>query len=125
MFPLNEKKYIDSLKTSVNNTSDNTSKANAYFLLSSYYKSTDTTVSKKYLENGKKLRGKDSFTEAIYYYYEGVYEQDLNNEKASALFQKAITALSKLKGQKPAMYTALCWYNYGILQKNKEGYPFL
>lgn len=125
LFPLNEKKYIDSLKLSVNNDPNNITKANAYFLLSSYYKSIDTIASKKYLENGKKFGGTDLFTEAVYYYYEGQYEQDLNKEKASISFQKAINALSKLKGQKAALYLALCWYSYGILQKNKEGYPFL
>lgn len=54
-------------------------------------------MSRKYLEIGKRLGGKDSFTTAQYYYYEGQYYQDFNKEKAAAAYRKAIEALSKNK----------------------------
>lgn len=125
LLPLNEKKYVDSLQLTIGNHVNNLSKANAYFLLSDYYKNTDTLLSKQYLAAGKKLSGKDQFTDAVYYYYEGLYYQDLNKDKATKAFRKAIEDLSKLKNQKADLYLSLCWYNYGILQKNKEGFPFL
>ncbi|WP_353150118.1 hypothetical protein [Chryseobacterium sp.] len=125
LFPLNEKKYIDSLRHSISNNASSVAKADSYFLLSNFYKSTDTVMSKKYLEIGKKLGGKDSFTAAQYYYYEGQYYQDFNKEKAASAYQKAIEALSKIKNKKSDFYVALCWYSYGVAQKNKEGYPFL
>lgn len=125
LFPLNEKKYIDSLRLSINAHVNNTSKADAYFLLSNYYKNTDTLLSKQYLTAGKNAGGKDPLTEAIYEYYEGIYYQDLSKEKATESFRKAIEKLSGLKSQKADRYLSLSWYNYGILQKNKEGYPFL
>ncbi|MEE6127212.1 ATP-binding protein [Chryseobacterium arthrosphaerae] len=125
LFPLNEKKYTDSLQSRIGSHVDNISKANAYFHLSDYYKNTDSLLSKKYLQNGKQLGAQDRFTSAVYYYYEGLYYQDLNRDKATASFRKAIAQLSELKSQKADFYQSLCWYNYGILQKNKEGYPFL
>lgn len=125
LFPLNEKKYIDSLRSSANNKVNNISQAHTYFLLSAYYKNTDTILSRNYLENGKKSGGNDPFVAALYYYYEGQYYQDVNKEKAAESFDKAIKSLSLLKSKKAALYTSMSWYNYGIVQKNKEGYPFL
>lgn len=125
LFPLNEKKYIDSLQLTISNPVNSLSKANAYFLLSDYYKNTDTLLSRQYLAAGKKSGGKDQFTNAVYYYYEGLHYQDQNKDKATAAFRQAIEKLSELKIQKADLYLSLSWYNYGILQKNKEGYPFL
>ncbi|MCL8537202.1 ATP-binding protein [Chryseobacterium gallinarum] len=125
LFPLNEKRYVDSLWISISNNANSVAKADTYFLLSNFYKNTDTVMSRKYLEIGKRLGGKDSFTTAQYYYYEGQYYQDFNKEKAAAAYRKAIEALSKIKNKKSDFYIALCWYSYGVVQKNKEGYPFL
>lgn len=125
LFPLNEAKYVDSLQFRTGSHVDAISKADAYFHLSDYYKNTDSLLSKKYLQSGKQIGTRDRFTMAVYYYYEGLYYQDLNRDKATASFRKAIAQLSELKSQKADTYLSLCWYNYGILQKNKEGYPFL
>lgn len=125
LIPLNERAYSDSLKNVIETNADNDSKASAYFLLSDYYRNTDSLTSKNYLNKGEALSGKNNLLRAQYFYYQGQYLLERNKEKAASLFQKAIQELSKIKGQKADFLRASAWYNYGITQKNKEGYPFL
>lgn len=125
LIPLNEKAYSDSLKTVVNSKVDNNAKANSYFLLSNFYRNTDSFLSKNYLEKGKALSPKTSLNTAKYHYYEGWHFLESNKEKAAVSFQKAIQEFSKIKSQEADFYIASSWYNYGVTQKNKEGYPFL
>ncbi len=124
LFPLNEKKYTDSLQQVIKGNTNSLSKRDAYFILSDYYRNTAPPLSKKYLENGRKSGEKDPITAALYSYYEGQYYFDLDKEKAAVSYQKAIEALSKFKGKKSDFYKALSWYSYGITLKNKEGYPY-
>ncbi|MFL9833450.1 ATP-binding protein [Chryseobacterium terrae] len=125
LIPLNEKSYSDSLKTVVNSKADNNAKANSYFLLSNFYRNTDPLLSKNYLEKAKALSPKTSLNKAKYYYYEGQHFLESNKEKAAVSFQKAIQEFSKIKTEEADFYIASSWYNYGVTQKNKEGYPFL
>lgn len=123
--PLNEKSYLDSLQNITKSIAPNTSKATAFFLLSNYYRNTDSTASKKYLTTGKTFIKNDAFLAAKYNYYEGQYNLDRNKEKAAHSYQQAIKVLSKLKTKEADFYQSLAWYNYGVTQKDKEGYPFL
>lgn len=125
LIPLNEKAYSDSLKKVANSSVDNNVKANSYFLLSKFYRNTDSFLSKNYLEKGKALSPKTSLNNAKYHYYEGWHFLESNKEKAAVSFQKAIKEFSKIKSQEADFYIASSWYNYGVTQKNKEGYPFL
>jgi len=125
LIPLNEKAYSESLKKVANSKVDNNAKANSYFLLSNFYRNTDTLLSKNYLEKGKALSPKTSLNNAKYHYYEGWHFLESNKEKAAVSFQKAIQEFSKIKSQEADFYIASSWYNYGVTQKNKEGYPFL
>lgn len=125
LIPLNEKAYSDSLKKVANSKVDNNAKANSYFLLSNFYRNTDSFLSKNYLEKGKALSPKISLNTAKYHYYEGWHFLESNKEKAAVSFQKAIQEFSKIKSQEADFYIASSWYNYGVTQKNKEGYPFL
>lgn len=125
LIPLNEKAYSESLKKVANSKVDNNAKANSYFLLSNFYRSTDTLLSKNYLEKGKALSPKTSLNNAKYHYYEGWHFLESNKEKAAVSFQKAIKEFSKIKSQEADFFIASSWYNYGVTQKNKEGYPFL
>jgi len=125
LIPLNEKAYSDSLKKVANSSVDNNAKANSYFLLSNFYRNTDTLLSKNHLEKGKALSPKTSLNTAKYHYYEGWHFLESNKEKAAVSFQKAIKEFSKIKSQEADFYIASSWYNYGVTQKNKEGYPFL
>ena len=125
LIPLNEKAYSESLKKVANSKVDNNAKANSYFLLSNFYRNTDSFLSKNYLEKGKALSPKISLNTAKYHYYEGWHFLESNKEKAAVSFQKAIQEFSKIKSQEADFYIASSWYNYGVTQKNKEGYPFL
>ncbi|SFT63960.1 Histidine kinase-, DNA gyrase B-, and HSP90-like ATPase [Chryseobacterium formosense] len=125
LIPLNEKAYSDSLKNVVNGKTDNHSKATAYFLLSSFYRNTDSLSSKNYLQKAATLGLKNPLNKAKYHYYEGQHFIERNKEKAALSFQKAIKEFSKIKTEEADFYIASSWYNYGVTQKNKEGYPFL
>ena len=125
VIPLDEKTYVDSLQNITKTTAANTSKATAFFLLSNYYRNSDSLLSKKYLESGKTFIKNDTFLKAKYDYYEGQYSLDRNKEKAARSYQKAIKTLSKLKTKESDFYQSLAWYSYAITQKDKEGYPFL
>ncbi|MDH6252434.1 two-component system NarL family sensor kinase [Chryseobacterium sp. H1D6B] len=125
IIPLNEKPYVDNLNNIVKDGSGNSIRANAYFLLSSYYRNTDSVLSKKHLESGRFLSNGNAFLSAKYYYYEGQYHLEKDKEKASQYFQKSIKELAKFKTEESNILQSLAWYNYGVAQKNKKGYPFL
>jgi signal transduction histidine kinase len=125
IIPLNEKPYLDSLNNVARGKTGNDSRANAYYLLSNYYRNIDSAVSKKYLITGKILGEKSPFIAAKYYYYEGQYYLDKNKEKAASSYQQSIKALSKFKTEESDFLQSLAWYSYGVTQKNKQGYPFL
>lgn len=122
IIPLNEKAYIDSLQSITKDNHPDTSKATASFLLSNYYRNSDSALSKKYLSNGKRLAQNNPFISAKYYYYEGQYHLDRNKKKAAVSYQQAIRSLSKFKNEESDFFQALAWYSYGVSQKDKEGY---
>ncbi|WP_426480509.1 tetratricopeptide repeat-containing sensor histidine kinase [Chryseobacterium sp. R2ACT005] len=122
IIPLNEKSYIDSLQSITQGNLPNTSKATAFFLLSNYYRNSDSVLSKKHLENGKIQARNNPFFSAKYYYYEGQYNLDRNKRKAGLSYQQAIKSLSKFKNEESDFFQALAWYSYGVTQKDKEGY---
>lgn len=124
IFPLNEKRYEDSLKIVVKSHLGNTKKADAYYLLSNYYRNTDSSWSKKCLESGKFLSKNNAFLTAEFYYYNGLFFLEKDKEKASEYFQMAIKELGRLKTEKSDIIQAFAWFNYGLIKKNKEGYPF-
>ncbi|WP_292010703.1 histidine kinase [Chryseobacterium sp.] len=68
---------------------------------------------------------KDPYVLAKYYYYEGFYYQESNPQKAAISYQKALLLFPKFKTEESHFFQALSWYNYGVVKKDKEGYPFL
>jgi len=125
IIPLNEKPYIDSLKSIIHTKTNTQSIVESAFLLSNYYRNTDSSLSKKYLKQGKKLTKNNAYLLAKYFYFEGQYNLDHDKEKAALSYQRSIKELSKFKTEESAFLQALAWYSYGVTQKNKEGYPFL
>ncbi len=122
IIPLNEKAYTDSLQSITRGKLPDPSKATAFFLLSNYYRNSDSVLSKRYLDNGKILVQNHPFLTAKYYYYEGQYNLDRNKKKASVSYQQAIRSLSKFKNEESDFLQALAWYSYGVSQKDKDGY---
>ncbi|MBE4949781.1 tetratricopeptide repeat-containing sensor histidine kinase [Chryseobacterium culicis] len=122
IIPLHEKAYTDSLQSITRGKLPDPSKANAFFLLSNYYRNSDSVLSKKYLDTGRILAQNHPFFTAKYYYYEGQYNLDRNKKKASVSYQQAIRSLSKFKNEESDFLQALAWYSYGVSQKDKDGY---
>lgn len=123
--PLNEKKYLDSLQNILNTAAADSSKANANFLLVDYWKFKDTLKSKAYLLAGKKMVNKDAYYQALSYFYEGQYYFNLNKARASVAFKKAADALAYFTTKKAYASRAAAWYNYALMNMDKEGYGFI
>lgn len=124
VLPLNEKIYIDSLKSIVKSRLGNSEKVSANYLLSNYYRNTDSAISRRCLELGKDLSKNNGFLKAEFFYYNGLFLLDKDKEKASEYFQVAIKELGKFKTERSDIIQAFAWFNYGVIQKNREGYPF-
>ncbi|MCJ8154649.1 sensor histidine kinase [Chryseobacterium sp. SSA4.19] len=123
--PLDENRYVDSLNHVLLSKKADSSKADASFLLTDYWKFKDTTKSGNYLAIGKKLGEKYSYYRALSYFYEGQYYYIRNRKKASAAFKKAIEALGRFKDSKSYQKLSAAWFNYGLMNKDKEGYDFV
>ncbi|WP_390455091.1 sensor histidine kinase [Chryseobacterium sp. Alg-005] len=123
ILPINEKPYLDSLQRII--TKDLASKADAYLLLSDYWRSKDSLKSKMFLQNGKKLISKnDPLMKGKYLFYEGQYFSANNPAKASLLFQSSIETLKPIYSKQSYSFQAASWYNFAIANKEK-GYPFI
>lgn len=125
LIPLNEQKYVDSLKHSLIFQKADSLKANTYFLLSNFYMNTDSILSKNYLEKGEELGREDPFTYAKYYFYLGQYFLTIDRKKAAVPFKKSIDLLSGFHSRESDEMLSLAWYNYGVTQKDQQGYPYL
>lgn len=123
--PLNEKHYVDSLESKLQQHIADSSKANASFLLVDYWKFKDTVKSKGYLTNGKKLAQKYPYFRALSLFYEGQYYFNWNPAKASAAFKKAEEALADFNTKRAYGNRAAAWFNYALMNKDKKGYEFI
>lgn len=125
LLPVNQKTYADSLtKVSVSKVSDSL-KANANYLLSDYWRVTDSLKSSYYLNLGKKLSKNHPYLQAVYFFYEGQYYYNKDKVKAANSFKIAQGRLLKFKSKQSSLMQAAAWYNYAIMRKDTEGYPFV
>ncbi|WP_296150670.1 sensor histidine kinase [uncultured Flavobacterium sp.] len=125
LLPVNEKTYADSLAGIANSRVSDSLKADANFLLVDFWRAKDTLKSKSFLQKAKMLSQKYPYLKASYFFYEGQYFQNWDKEKAAASYQKAQKALQKFNTKASLLLQASAWYNYGIVKKDKEGYPFV
>ena len=123
--PLNEKKYLDSLESILRKNTADTTKANVNFLLVDYWKYKDTVKSKSYLLKGKQLAQKYPYYKALSFFYEGQYYFNWDQAKASVAFKKAGEALATFHNRKAYGNQASAWFNYALMNKDKEGYEFI
>jgi two-component system NarL family sensor kinase len=123
--PLDENQYVDSLYHILSSKEADSSKSNASFLLTDYWKFKDTAKSGTYLAMGKKLGEKFPYYNALSYFYEGQYYYNIDRTKASAAFKKAIKALTRFKDRKSYQKLSAAWFNYALMNKDKEGYDFI
>ena len=125
LLPVNEKTYTDSLSMIIKSKQSDSLKAEANYLLVDFWRAKDTVKSKFHLGEAKKLNKKYPYLQASYYFYEGQYFQNSNKEKAAVSYQKAQQELAKFNTKASFLLQAAAWYNFGIVLKDKEGYPFV
>ncbi|CAH0169100.1 ATP-binding protein [Chryseobacterium sp. Bi04] len=125
IIPLHEQPYLDSLQNITKTQTSHIPKADAYFLLSNYYRNIDSLLSRKYLENGKTFIKNNALLSAKYDFYKAQYYLDRNKGKAALFYQQAIKGLSKFRTEETDLLQSSAWYSYGVAQKDKKGYPFL
>lgn len=125
LVPFDEAKYTDSLKNHLTKTGSDSEKMSALLLLADYYRNFDKNLSSNYLKEAKPLAKPNTFNEGKYYFFEGQFKTVNDKENAAESFRKSIAVLEKLKTKEADELLSSAWYNYGITQKNKEGYPYL
>jgi len=125
LLPIGQKVYADSLTAVVGSKVPDSSKAGAYYLLSDYWRATDSVKSKYYLSQGKTSAKNYPYWKAAYNFYEGQYYSTRNKDKAARSFKLAQKQLALFKGKDALLIQAAAWYNYAIAVKDSKGYPYL
>lgn len=125
LIPFNENQYRDSLEKSVQSGSNIEEKVNSWLLLSNFYRSKDSLISRKYLDQAKKNLNSEAFLQGKFYFYEGQYFADKDKERAADSFSKSIEKLKTLSTKEADLMQSSAWYNYSLAKKDSEGYPFV
>ncbi|EJL75812.1 tetratricopeptide repeat-containing sensor histidine kinase [Chryseobacterium populi] len=112
--------YPDNLKSKLQNTASDSTKARLYFLLSEYWADKDTLTSKAYLLHGRKLSETNYYLQALSSYYYGVYYFHINQEKSEQAFFISRKSLLHYKTKEAYLYMANCYANYAYLQYRKD-----
>ncbi len=123
--PISQKAYADSLSAVAGSKVPDSSKAGAYYLLSDYWRATDSIKSKNYLSQAKTYAKNYPYWKAAYAFYEGQYYSTRNKDKAARLFRLAQKQLALFKGKDALLMQAAAWYNYAIAVKDSKGYPYV
>lgn len=123
--PLNEKRHTDSLNALLEKATSDSGRARVSFVLSEYWRARDTAKSRKYLEQGRTLGNGYPLTRALYPFYEGQFYFFRDTTRAIAAFLKAAEGLSAFKTKDAYMYSALSWFNYGVMQRRDKGDGFV
>lgn len=118
--PLNENKYADSLNTVLRQTTFDSVKAKASFLLSYYWVFRDPAKARQYLDQGRQMARHYPFSLAASYFYEGIICY-ANGEipRSEATFLKADSLLSRFDTKAALELRSQSWHNYGVLQQAK------
>lgn len=110
---LSQNPIVDSLINLQKNGKNDSIKARASFLLSDYFYQ-DTTLSKSYLESGRKLIRNNNFLKGLYHhYFAGIYFY-LDSELAIREYQYAIECFEKVEGRESLSFQAKSWHNIGV-----------
>lgn len=125
LLPIGQKAYADSLGVVVRSKASDSLKAGAYYLLSDYYRVSDSVKSKYYLSHGKTSATNYPYLKAIYNFYQGQYYSTRSKAKAARSFQMTQKQLAAFKGKDALLMRAAAWYNYAIALKDSKGYPYV
>jgi len=122
--PLNESHFLDSLENVLKSSKADSSKSNANYLLSYYWRGKDTLKSRAYLQNAHKLSTDYPYYSALFAFYEGQYYFGRNRAKAARLFKIAAENLAAFHTQKADDTRAAAWFNYALMCLDSKGYVF-
>lgn len=122
--PLNDKRYLDSLKKVLRTNSRDSLKPNTIFSLVEYWKYKDTVKSKMYLLRGKEPGKKYQYLNALSLFYQRQYYFNWNTIKAATAFKKAEQSLSRFHNPKAYYLPAKAWFSYALMSKDTKGYGF-
>lgn len=125
IIPVDEHAYTDSLSVVLRSKVSDSVKANIHYLLADFYRVKDTISSRKHLVSARGLATKYPYLKAAYSFYEGQFYYNWNKPKAAKSFQAAIENLKPYPTEASYLLQAASWYNYAIMVKDKEGYPFV
>ncbi len=117
---INTEQYQDSLNAILSLKSSYNEKANASFLLCESWYRKDTTIAKEYLDKGKIFAKKDSFLNAIYFYYKANLAYVNNIEQAEIYYMMGDSALRNFDSKDANTYKAKIWHNYGVMKQLKD-----
>ena len=125
LLPIERKAYADSLHAVLASRVSDSLKASANFLLSDYWRSTDSLKSRAYLREGKVLGDRYPYWRAAYFFYEGQLQSGRNKHKAARYFKMAQGKLLEFNGKGALLLRAAAWYNEAIALKDAKGYPYV
>ncbi|HUP11352.1 MAG TPA: hypothetical protein VM187_04055, partial [Niastella sp.] len=118
--PLNENKYADSLNTVLRQTTFDSVKAKASFLLSYYWVFRDPAKARQYLDQGRQVAQHYPFSLAASYFYEGIiFYANGEIPRSEVTFLKADSLLSRFDTKAALELRSQSWHNYGVLQQAK------
>ncbi len=120
--PLNEKALTDSLENVLQRTTSDSIRARAHYSLSEYWAVNDSLKSSQHLEKGKQYSGKNSFLQALYYYYEANMLKKSAPDRSQSAFLKADTLLSRFNTSEAYSFRSKAWYDYGAIAQRKDDY---
>lgn len=113
---------VDSLKRMLEQKLPDSLRARTNFSLSEQLIYADSLKSTIYLEQGRRLIKKNTFLQAIYYYYAATVQSLSDLDKSEASFKKAQVLLTDFKTKEAYLFLAKSWHNYGVLQQLKDNY---
>lgn len=123
--PMYTQTYPDSLLRVIAGTTSDSTKANAHYLLTDYWVTTDSVKAKQHLSAGRPLAEKYPLLRALSGFYEGRLYFTYNPPRAAEAFMRTIKALEGMKDKNAWQVSSAAWYNYAIMKKNEKGDAYL
>ncbi|MGF6846140.1 two-component system NarL family sensor kinase [Chitinophaga sp. W3I9] len=102
----------DSLAHILEQAVNDSIKARVSFRLSDEWEETDTTLSKKYMQSGKRLSKGYPFLQGVTLYYEARRLTAAAPDSAAKMFMQAENILKKFPGKDALLFRSMCWHDY-------------
>lgn len=117
-FPLNERRYLDSLHNLLQTAKHDSAKAKANLLLADYWTFKDAPKARSYMNEGKRYGRQHAFLMAVSVFYEAnLFVAEDKVPLALDAWLQADTLLGKFNTSIAYTFRAKSWLNYGIMQQ--------